>query len=89
MKKDISDKTRVFYMKILVLAYGAICLILAFLSQYLGSILQTSLVIFGVIGGPVLAVFTLGILLPHVNQKVFYLLFYLHNKLQVNTILLF
>lgn len=69
MKQDISDKKRVFYMKILVLAYGAICLLLAFLSQYLGSILQTSLVIFGVIGGPVLAVFTLGILLPNVNQK--------------------
>jgi len=72
MKQEISDKKRVFYMKILVLTYGAICLLLAFLSQYLGSILQTSLVIFGVIGGPVLAVFTMGILLPHVNQKVFY-----------------
>ncbi|KAL4148785.1 hypothetical protein QTP88_002943 [Uroleucon formosanum] len=69
MKQDISDKKRVFYMKLLVLIYGAICLLLAFLSQYLGSILQTSLVIFGVVGGPVLAVFTLGILLPHVNQK--------------------
>ncbi|CAH1713808.1 unnamed protein product [Aphis gossypii] len=69
MKQEISDKKRVFYMKMLVLTYGAICLLLAFLSQYLGSILQTSLIIFGVIGGPVLAVFTLGILLPHVNQK--------------------
>lgn len=77
MNKDISDKTRVFYMKILVLAYGGICLILAFLSQYLGSILQTSLVIFGVIGGPVLAVFTLGVLLPHVNQKVFYFYYFI------------
>ncbi|VVC33669.1 Sodium/solute symporter [Cinara cedri] len=69
LKHDISDKKRVFYMKMLVLAYGAICLILAFLAQYVDSILQTSLVIFGVIGGPVLAVFTLGILLPHVKQK--------------------
>jgi len=77
MKQNISDKKRVFYMKILVLAYGAICLLLAYLSQYLGSILQTSLVIFGVIGGPVLAVFSLGILLPRVNQKVFYFYYFI------------
>lgn len=59
-------------MKILVLTYGGICLIIAFLAQYIDSILQTTLLILGVIGGPVLAVFTLGILLPHVKQKVLY-----------------
>lgn len=75
MKQNISDTKRVFCMKILVLAYGTICLLLAYLAQYFDSMLQTSLIIFGVIGGPVLAVFTLGILLPHVKQKVFY--FYL------------
>lgn len=57
-------------MKFLVIAYGTICLLLAFLAKYFDSILQTSLVIFGVVGGPVLAVFTLGVLLPRVNQKV-------------------
>lgn len=80
-KQEISDKKRVFYMKILVLVYGAICLLLAFLAKYFDSILQTSLIILGVIGGPVLAIFTLGVLIPRVNQKVFYkllllLLFY-------------
>lgn len=74
MKQEISDKNRVFYMKILVLVYGAICLLLAFLAQYFDSILQTSLTILGVIGGPVLAVFTLGVLIPRIDQKVFYLL---------------
>ncbi|XP_025411164.1 putative sodium-dependent multivitamin transporter [Sipha flava] len=69
MKQDITDKKLVFFMKILVLIYGAICLLLAFLAQYFDSVLQTSLTIFGIIGGPVLAVFTLGVLLPHVNQK--------------------
>lgn len=58
-------------MKMLVLAYGTICLLLAYSAQYFDSILQTSFVILGVIGGPVLAVFTLGVLLPYVNQKVF------------------
>lgn len=60
-------------MKILVLTYGAICLVFAFLAQYVDSILQTSLVILGVIGGPALAVFSLGVLLPHIKQKVLYL----------------
>lgn len=60
-------------MKILVLAYGTICLLLAYLAQYFDSILQTSITILGVIGGPVLAVFTLGVLIPYVNQKVFHL----------------
>lgn len=74
MKQEIPDKNRVFYMKLLVLVYGTICLLLAFLAQYFDSILQTSLTILGVIGGPVLAVFTLGVLLPQVNQKVYYFL---------------
>lgn len=79
-------------MKFLVIAYGIICLLLAFLAQYFDSILQTSLIIFGVIGGPILAVFTMGVLLPHVNQKVPILSLVwtnLSNKLQINIILLF
>lgn len=57
-------------MKVLVLMYGGICIILSFLAQYLGAVLQTALTIFGVIGGPVTAVFTLGILIPFANEKV-------------------
>ncbi|XP_001951358.1 putative sodium-dependent multivitamin transporter isoform X1 [Acyrthosiphon pisum] len=68
-KQEISDKKRVYLMKILVLVYGSVCIILSFLAKYMGSVLQTALTIFGVIGGPVLAVFTLGILLPYINQK--------------------
>jgi len=57
-------------MKTLVLVYGGVCIILSFLTKYMGAVLQASLTIFGVIGGPVLAVFTLGILIPYINQKV-------------------
>ncbi|XP_060858651.1 putative sodium-dependent multivitamin transporter isoform X2 [Metopolophium dirhodum] len=69
IKQEISDKKRVYLMKILVLVYGSVCIILSFLAKYMGAVLQTALTIFGVIGGPVLAVFTLGILLPYINQK--------------------
>jgi len=71
-------------MKMLVIFYGGICLLIAFLAQYFDSILQTSLVIFGVIGGPVLAIFTLGIVLPYVNQKVVYYFTSLSYKLTFN-----
>jgi solute carrier family 5 (sodium-coupled monocarboxylate transporter), member 8/12 len=57
-------------MKILVLTYGGVCITLSFLAKYMGAVLQSALTIFGVIGGPVMAVFTLGILLPYINQKV-------------------
>ncbi|XP_050533540.1 putative sodium-dependent multivitamin transporter [Daktulosphaira vitifoliae] len=68
-RTEISDKKKVYSMKLLVILYGSICILLAFLAKYFGSILQTSLTIFGVVGGPVLAVFTLGVLVPYVNQK--------------------
>jgi len=68
-KQEISDKKRVYLMKILVLMYGGVCITLSFLAKYMGAVLQSALTIFGVIGGPVMAVFTLGILLPYINQK--------------------
>ncbi|XP_050430497.1 putative sodium-dependent multivitamin transporter [Adelges cooleyi] len=68
-RREISDTKKVYCMKIIVLCYGGVCILLAFLAKYFGSILQTSLIILGVIGGPVLAVFTLGVLVPCVNQN--------------------
>ncbi|KAL0106500.1 hypothetical protein PUN28_016304 [Cardiocondyla obscurior] len=46
--------------KILAFAYGIISIALAFLAQLLGGLLQASLTIFGVVGGPLLGIFTLG-----------------------------
>ena len=49
--------------------YGLICIGTAFVAQYLGGVLQVSLTIFGVIGGPLLAIFTLGMCTKMANQK--------------------
>lgn len=46
--------------KLLALIYGIVCIAGAFLAQFLGGILQASLVLFGVVGGPLLGFFTLG-----------------------------
>ncbi|XP_012280969.1 putative sodium-dependent multivitamin transporter [Orussus abietinus] len=46
--------------KVFAFVFGLSCIALAFLAQYLGDILQVSLTIFGVVGGPLLGIFTLG-----------------------------
>ncbi|XP_068218400.1 putative sodium-dependent multivitamin transporter [Palaemon carinicauda] len=56
--------------KFLALLYGCICLAIAFMTQFLGSgILEASLKIFGAVGGPLLAIFTMGMLCKMANQK--------------------
>lgn len=44
---------------------------MAFITQVLGTgVLQASLTIFGAVGGPLLALFTMGMLCKSANQKV-------------------
>jgi len=70
MNVDIPDKKRVMWLKVLVVVYGIVSIALAFCAHFVGPLLQASMTILGIIGGPMLAVFTLGILIPYANQKV-------------------
>lgn len=65
---DPSTRDSALVTKILATMYGAICIGVAFLTQNLGGVLQASLTIFGVVGGPLLGVFTLGMFTTIANQ---------------------
>jgi len=67
---NLSDSSTPCILKILALVFGVLCIALAFLADVLGTgVLQASLTIFGVVGGPLLGLFTLGVLCRRVEQK--------------------
>ncbi|KAH0948285.1 hypothetical protein HN011_011329 [Eciton burchellii] len=68
-KKELSATASIIISKILALTVGLACVAIAFLTRYLGGLLQAALTIFGVIGGPMLGLYTLGMFLPSCNQK--------------------
>ncbi|XP_057335777.1 putative sodium-dependent multivitamin transporter [Microplitis mediator] len=68
-KKQFSNKKSLICSKFLAFVLGMICIILAILAQYLESILQMSLTIFGIVGGPLVGLFTLGMLFESSTQR--------------------
>ncbi|XP_076326766.1 putative sodium-dependent multivitamin transporter [Tachypleus tridentatus] len=64
----LSDRKAALVSKFLALGYGILCIILTYIAEQLGGVLQASLTIFGVVGGPLLGLFTLGMLFRKPNQ---------------------
>ncbi|XP_045471086.1 putative sodium-dependent multivitamin transporter [Harmonia axyridis] len=65
----LSEQRALIHSKLIAFLYGGVCLLVAFLAQVLGGVLQASLTIFGAIGGPLLGIFTLGMFTTRANQK--------------------
>ncbi|XP_078006553.1 sodium-coupled monocarboxylate transporter 1-like [Phascolarctos cinereus] len=63
-----SQKTLSLFSKGTSLFYGILCIGMAALASLMGGLLQAALSIFGMIGGPLLGLFTLGILNPFANS---------------------
>lgn len=49
--------------------YGVLCILLTCIVDRLGGILQASLTIFNVVGGPMVGLYSLGMLFPRANHK--------------------
>jgi len=68
MSSRRSDRYYTSLSKVLVLTYGLICVALTFVAEQLGGVLQATFTIFGVIGGPLLGLFSLGMFTTRANK---------------------
>lgn len=68
-KKELNNKNSTLT-KTLAMGYGFLCLIVALLVRNYDSLLQNCFVVFGIVGGPLFALYTSGIMIPFVNQFV-------------------
>ncbi|KAM4903907.1 sodium-dependent multivitamin transporter [Sylvia borin] len=63
----LSDSRATLLSKLLALGYGLLCLGMAYVSSMLGPVLQAAISIFGMVGGPLLGLFCLGMFFPCAN----------------------
>lgn len=65
---NLSERQLSWISKGMSLLYGVLCIGMAALASLMGSLLQAALSVFGMIGGPLLGLFALGILFPWANS---------------------
>ncbi|KAJ3663252.1 hypothetical protein Zmor_007555 [Zophobas morio] len=67
--KNISPKTSSNILKVIVILTGILCTALVFAIEHMGGLLTLSISFHAVTQGPMLAMFTLGMLFPKANSK--------------------
>ena len=72
IKTELTEKKKVIITKVLAMSYGVLAYFVVFLVKYLPGVLEAALGIFGIVGGPVLGAFTLGMFVPWCNSIVSY-----------------
>jgi len=64
-----SEKRLLRFAQVITLFYGVLVVLLAFIVERLGSLLEASIMILGLVGGPLLGVFLLGMLTRRTNTR--------------------
>uniref|UniRef100_A0ABI7X9A0 Solute carrier family 5 member 6 n=1 Tax=Felis catus TaxID=9685 RepID=A0ABI7X9A0_FELCA len=67
---QFSEVQAIMLSRILAFGYGLLCLGMAYISSQMGPVLQAALSIFGMVGGPLLGLFCLGMFFPCANPPV-------------------
>lgn len=70
MPKDISQERVSNILKIIVVIIGVVATALVLVVQHLGGLFQLGITLSGITAGPLLGLFTLGMLFPFANSKV-------------------
>lgn len=65
--KDLSEVWATRLTKFLAMSFGLLSIVLVLVAEQLGGILQAASTIHGIVGGPMLGVFTLGMFFPWAN----------------------
>lgn len=68
--KPLSSRTINWIMRSVVVIVGAICVALVVVVQKMGTVLQLTMSLEAITNGPLLGIFTIGILLPWINGNV-------------------
>ncbi|XP_072048595.1 sodium-coupled monocarboxylate transporter 1-like [Amphiura filiformis] len=68
-KFNPNEKAYTFIVKGLVFGYGLFCIGMSYVASSLGSVLSAAFAIFGMVGGPLLGLFSLAMFFPWVNSK--------------------
>ncbi|XP_077552859.1 sodium-coupled monocarboxylate transporter 1-like [Haemaphysalis longicornis] len=68
IKPDLGDRASGITLKILTVVFGVIVVAMVYVAQQMGDVLQSALSILGIVGGPLVGVYTLGIFVPFANS---------------------
>lgn len=64
---EFSEVRAIMLSRLLACGYGLLCLGMAYISSQMGPVLQAAISIFGMVGGPLLGLFSLGMFFPCAN----------------------
>jgi len=68
-KRETSEKQKVKYSRIMTFVFGCVITLVAFSAGRFGSLIEAPVRIFGLLGGPLLGLFLLGMLSERANSK--------------------
>lgn len=67
IKTPLTERQTHYVLRAVVAIFGTICVCLVFVVENLGSVLQLSISLGAVANGPLLGIFTMGVMFPHVH----------------------